>query len=77
MTQQYSPSGGTITREDGSNGHAVKYRDADGEMCGKAFIPSGETVEVPDYVDIEKSEIISWSELSNAIIHSEYKTETH
>lgn len=63
MAKQLSISGETITRDDGSTVHCVAYRDANGDLLGKAYVPKGATVTVPeaveDYVIITDSTTLS------------------
>jgi len=73
MSHTYTPDGETVTRGDGSVGHPVIYRDTDGRIAGKAFIPADRAVTVPDYVNTSKSETVTWGELQSAAIHSDYK----
>lgn len=61
--KQISINGATITRDDGSSVHAVAYTDSNGNLLGKACVPAGETVTVPDavadYVVIDDSTTLS------------------
>ena len=59
MTQTYQPDGETIERQDGSTVYPVVYLDEDGRVVDKAYIPAGHEPEVPDAIDIDKSETIT------------------
>lgn len=55
MAKPYSPSGSTVTRDDGSEVYPVVYLDADGKVVAKACIPVGHEPHVPDAVSSDKS----------------------
>lgn len=51
MTQKLSITGESIVREDGSEVIPVVYRDSNGEVVDKAYVPPDHNPEVPDAVD--------------------------
>jgi len=51
MTQTLDVTGSEIDRPDGSTVHAVVYKNATGEVIGKAYVPVGYKPTVSDKVD--------------------------
>lgn len=55
MSKEIHGNGPSIVRDDGSEVVPYVYLDADGQVVGKAYVPVGHTVRVPDDVDVERS----------------------
>lgn len=55
MTQELTVDGPSITRDDGSEVVPYIYVDSDGQVVGKAYVPVGWTVTLPDAVDLHRS----------------------
>lgn len=53
--KELTPDGPSIVRDDGSEVVPYIYLDGDGQVVGKAYVPVGHTVQVPDAVDLDRS----------------------